>query len=118
MTDTDDTVSASTESRDAADFKVVRAHALREGEVMYLVAEGKQRRWSHDINEATVYRETDIGQAMALAEEDMAGNLVVGAEPIEITGKHEPVGAKEAIRASGGPTIKYGEDALEPDYSI
>ena len=118
MTDTDDTVSASNESRDAADYKVVRANALRGGEVVYLVVEGDKRQWSHDIAEATVYRDTEIKDAMALAEKDMAGNLVVGAEPIEITGKHEPVGAKETIRASGGPTIKYGEDALEPDYSI
>jgi hypothetical protein len=55
---------------------------------------------------------------MGLSERDADRNLIVGPEPIEITGKHEPVGAKETIRASGGPTIKYGEDALQPDYSI
>lgn len=118
MTDADDSVSASSESREAADYKVVRANALRGGEVVYLVAEGDKRRWSHAITEATVYRDADIDDALALAEQDVTGNLVVGAEPIEITGKHEPVGAKETIRAAGGPTIKYGEDALEPDYSI
>jgi hypothetical protein len=117
MTDTE-TTAASSEPRENGDFKVVRANALRGGEVVYLVADGGELRWSRDIAEATVYRDSDIAQAMAVAGKAVVDNLIVGPEPIEITGKHEPVGAKETIRATGGPTIKYGEDALQPDYSI
>lgn len=115
MTDTDDTAA---DIRENDDFKVIRANALRSGEVVYLVSGEKSHRWSHDIAEATVYREAEVAAALKIAENDTDGNVVVGAEAIEITGKHEPVGAKETIRASGGPTIKYGEDALQPDYSI
>ncbi len=117
MTDTEDAEIAPDSSKDD-DFKVIRANALRGGEVVYLVAERGSQRWSRDIAEATVYRDAEVGGALKLADKDAAGNIVVGAEAIEITGKHEPVGAKETIRAAGGPTIKYGEDALQPDYSI
>jgi len=113
MTDTD-----GTDTRENDEFKVIRANALRGGEVVYLVSGEKSHHWSPSIAEATVYRDAEIAEATALAEKDTDGNVVVGAEAIEITGKHEPVGAKETIRASGGPTIKYGEDALQPDYSI
>jgi Protein of unknown function (DUF2849) len=117
MTDTE-APPTSNEPREDGDFKVVRANALKGGEVVYLVSGGAAPRWSHDIAEATVYRDADIEEALAIAEKDAARNVIVGPEAIEITGKHEPVGAKETIRASGGPTIKYGEDALQPDYSI
>jgi hypothetical protein len=115
MTDTDDTVS---DSGETDDFKVVRANALRGGEVVYLVSGDGAHRWSHSIAEATVFRAAEVAGALQVAEKDTDENVVVGAEAIEITGRHEPVGAKEMIRASGGPTIKYGEDALRPDYSI
>ena len=115
MTDTEDTTA---DTRENDDFKVIRANALRSGEVVYLVSGKESRRWSHSIAEATVYREAEAADALKIAEKDTDGNVVVGAEAIEITGKHEPVGAKETIRALGGPTIKYGEDALQPDYSI
>jgi hypothetical protein len=115
MTDTDDTA---TDAMDNDDFKVIRANALRSGEVVYLVSGDGSHRWSPKIADATVYREADVADALKIAEKDTDENVVVGAEAIEITGKHEPVGAKEMIRASGGPTIKYGEDALRPDYSI
>ena len=118
MTDTDDTSLSSPESMEDGAFKVVRANALRGGEVVYLVAEDGARRWSASITEATVYRGEDVGEALKLAADDETANIVVAPEAIEITGKHEPVGAKETIRAHGGPTIKYGEDALQPDYSI
>jgi hypothetical protein len=109
---------SATETEDDGDFKVIRAHELRSGDVVYLVSGDAGPSWSHEIDKATVYREDEVADGLQLAEKDAARNLVVGPEAIEITGKHEPVGAKETIRASGGPTIKYGEDALQPDYSI
>ena len=109
---------SATETKDDGDFKVIRANELRSGDVVYLVAGDAGPSWSREIAKATVFRDDEVKDAMGLSERDADRNLIVGPEPIEITGKHEPVGAKETIRASGGPTIKYGEDALQPDYSI
>jgi len=90
---------------------VVTANDLVEGDSVFLGASG----WVRDIADARVARTAD--EAAALEADGIAGetgNLVVGPYLIEVsveTGRPVPVLRREQIRASGLPTIPFGEAA-------
>jgi hypothetical protein len=102
-------------------FKVITANRLSDGIVVYLTKAGKDLGWSTSIEEAAIFHDSVVDRVLRLAEGEVEANVVVGLYAIEIRGKHRPLGKRETIRASGGPSISYGEDALaadEPDYVI
>lgn len=106
-----------TEFRDDADFKVVTANLLRSGEIVYMI-DGDEIAWTADIREASVFDAGSVAGALQRGEGAVAQNVVVGVYAVEITGRRQPIGAREAIRAAGGPTVKYGDSALDADYAI
>ena len=102
-------------------FKVITANRLGDGIVVYLTKDGKDLGWSTSIEDAAIFHDSVVDRVLRLAESEVEANVVVGLYAIEIRGKHRPLSTRETIRASGGPSIKYGEDALapdEPDYMI
>lgn len=120
MSENDETGEDATEAYDET-FKVVTANRLGDGHVVYLVLNGDQASWTTRAQSATVFVGAETAAALEIAEADAAANLVVGPYAIEITGKNRPLGAKEEIRAGGGPTIRFGEAKVtpkDPDYSI
>ena len=98
---------------DLETFQVVTANRLGSGAIVYL---NKDTGWVPSIGEATVASEDKIDALMKKAEADVAANVVVEAYPIEITGNHEPLSARERIRAQG-PSIRYGDDAVPMNNS-
>ncbi len=94
-------------------FKVVTANRLRDGVIVYFTRDGG---WTPDIHAATVAAGEDADALVTAAEKDAKANLVVGVYAIEITGDHEPLTARERIRAKG-PSIRFGEDALPANNS-
>ena len=87
--------------------KVVTANRLREGDVVYLTADGS---WSEWLGDAQVVDDKD-GEAalLAQAEESVLARLVIGpyAMKVELVdGRVHPVGQREAIRAEG-PTVQH-----------
>jgi sulfite reductase (NADPH) hemoprotein beta-component len=94
-------------------FRVVTANRLRDGAIVYL---NRDAGWSESIGDATVASDAEIDDLVARAEEDVKSNLVVGAYTIEIAGDHQPLSARERIRAQG-PSIRFGEDALPANNS-
>jgi hypothetical protein len=102
-------------------FKVITANRLSDGIVVYLTKNGKDLGWSTRIVDAAIFHESVIDRVLRLAEGDIKANVVVGPYAIEVLDKHKPLGTRETIRASGGPTISFGKDAVvsgEPDYMI
>ncbi|MDA0338392.1 MAG: DUF2849 domain-containing protein [Proteobacteria bacterium] len=94
-------------------FQVVTANRLRDGAIVYLNDESG---WVESISQATVASEDEIDNLIKRAEKDVAANLIVEAYPIEITGAHEPLSARERIRAAG-PSVRYGDDAVPVNSS-
>ncbi len=94
-------------------YRVVTANRLRDGIIVYFNSDGG---WTADIHAATVASGTEADALVAAAEQDAAANLVVGVYAIEITGDHQPLSARERIRAEG-PSIRYGDDALPANNS-
>ena len=94
-------------------FQVVTANRLRDGAIVYLNAESG---WVDNIAQATVASEDEIEALLKRAEKDADENLIVEAYPVEITGAHEPLSARERIRAAG-PSIRYGDDAVPVNSS-
>ena len=95
----------------AKEFKpvVVTANNLIEGDSVFLGAGG----WVRDVRMARVARTAE--DAAALEADGLAGetaNLVVGPYLVEVSleaGRPYPVLRREQIRASGFPTIPFGE---------
>ena len=102
-------------------YRVITANRLRDGAVVYLTGAESGLGWSTDIGDAAVFDDSQVEHTLRRAEKDVAANIVVQPYAIEIIDRHKVLGSRETIRASGGPTIKYGSEALappEPDYSI
>lgn len=102
-------------------FKVITANRLSDGFVIYLTKHGKDLGWSTRIEDAAIFHDSVVDRVLRLAEGEVEANVVVGPYAIEILDKHRPLGTRESIRASGGPSIRYGKDAVAsdgPDYSI
>ena len=93
--------------------KVMTANRLREGGVVYLDPDGH---WSDSLGQARVAAgEAEADALLALAERAVADRLVVLPYLIDVVlvgGAIQPLGSREIIRASGGPTtIPPGVDA-------
>ena len=102
-------------------YRVITANRLDNGAVVYMTRDGDEVEWSTAIADATMFPETDTADMLRLAAVDVAGNVVIDAYAIEITGKNKPMGLHEKIRAGGGPTIAVGEGGPppeDPDYTI
>ena len=102
-------------------FQIITANRLGDGHVVYFTKNDDQIGWTTRAQSATVFAAGDIAAALERAEVDVTANVVVGLYATEITGKTEPLGAKESIRASGGPSIRFGETRVtpkDPDYTI
>lgn len=84
-------------------YTIITANDLREGHVVYFTNPG----WSPNISEAHVF-----SKKIELPKDEE----VVGVYAIEITGRNQPIGAREKIRASGGPSVPYGPQEI--NYSI
>ena len=98
---------------DTGIYRVVTANRLRDGVIVYFNSDSG---WTADIREATVASGEDAETLTAAAEKDAKANLVVGVYAIEITGDHQPLTARERIRADG-PSIRYGDDAVPVNNS-
>ncbi|MEN3975216.1 DUF2849 domain-containing protein [Emcibacter sp. SYSU 3D8] len=94
-------------------YRVVTANRLRDGVIVYFNSDSG---WTAQIHEATVAAGEESEALVAAAEKDAAANLVVGVYAIEITGDHQPLTARERIRAAG-PSIRFGDDALPANNS-
>jgi hypothetical protein len=107
-------------SESEREFKAITGNRLRTGAVVYLSRLEPRLAWSTDVKDSMVFDEAEIEAALAKAQEDVAANNVVGVYAFEVIDNHKALSAREKIRASGGPTIRYGLDAVrqEPDYSI
>ena len=93
---------------DLETFQVVTANRLRDGAIVWL---NSSEGWVEDITQATVAAEDEIEALLAAGESDVAANLVLDVYTVEITGAHEPLSAREKIRANG-PSVRYGDDAV------
>ncbi len=98
---------------DQSVYRVVTANRLRDGIIVYF---NRDAGWSEHLRDATVASGEEIDGLVALAEKDVQSNNVVGAYTIEIAGDHQPLTARERIRAEG-PSIRFGEDALPRNNS-
>lgn len=98
-------------------YKVITANRLSDGAIVYLQVTDKSLSWRDSIHEATVFHESVTERMVRMAEKQEAENIVIAPYAIEITGKHEPLSARETIRAHG-PSVKFGRAALEPDFNI
>ena len=92
-------------------FQVVTANRLRDGLIVYMTKDGERTGWTENISYAHVAEGDDIDALMAVAEQDVTGNVVVSPYAIEIAGDHDPLTARERIRAAG-PSIAFGDDAV------
>jgi hypothetical protein len=102
-------------------YKAITANRLADGHVVYLTKNGKELGWSTSIEDAAIFTDSVISRMLRLTDVFIQDNIVVEPYAIEIIGKHKPLGAREEIRASRGPTIAYGSDAVaseDPEYSI
>ncbi|MBT4890102.1 MAG: DUF2849 domain-containing protein [Rhodospirillales bacterium] len=102
-------------------YFVLSSNRLLDGATVYLTSSGDTNEWNTDITKAEVYTEATREQGLALAHKSFASNEVHEPHAFEITGQNEPLGVREKIRAAGGPSIPYGEDAVpskHSDYSI
>lgn len=80
-------------------YSIVTGNDLREGHVVYYTNPG----WSGDIADAHVF---------SAPIEMPVDNGIVGIYAIEITGRNQPIGAREKIRAAGGPSVLYGPQEI------
>ncbi|MFN3230527.1 MAG: DUF2849 domain-containing protein [Alphaproteobacteria bacterium] len=98
---------------DDATFKVITANRLGDGIIVYFSAASG---WQESINDATVASGDEVDALLERAEQGVDANQVVDVYAVEITGAHEPLSARERIRASG-PSIRFGDDALPTNNS-
>jgi hypothetical protein len=96
-------------------LKIVTANRLREGDVVYLAAEGA---WSEWISDSAVAETPEQeGRLIEIAERAVADQLVVGpyVMPIEREdGQIRPLGKREILRAKGPSTHAHlGKQAFE-----
>jgi hypothetical protein len=94
-------------------YRVVTANRLRDGIIVYY---NKDSGWTADIRAATVASSEEIDALTAIAEKDVKSNVVVGLYAVEIAGDHQPLTARERIRADG-PSIRFGDDAVPVNNS-
>jgi hypothetical protein len=80
-------------------YSILTGNDLRKGHVVYYTNPG----WSSNISDAHVF---------SAPIEIPVDNEVVGIYAIEITGRNQPIGARERIRAAGGPSIPYGPQEI------
>ena len=102
-------------------FKVITANRLSDGIVVYLTKASKDLGWSTRLEDAAIFHDSVVDRVLRLAGGENEANVVVGPYAIEVLDKHRLLGTREIIRATGGPSIKYGKDAVAsdgPDYSI
>ena len=87
-------------------LQVVTASRLREGDVVYLTADG---RWSTHLNESRASDDKAAVEGMlAQAQADVAARLIVApyaVAVVEIDGILQPLTTRETIRAAG-PTVR------------
>ena len=93
---------------------VMTANRLREGDVVYLTAEGA---WSQWLDEAEIAGDKDGETRLeAAAQAAVAGRLVVGPylmKVVEEGGRPRPLGTREKIRAKGPTTHpNFGKQAM------
>ena len=81
-------------------YYVITASRLVQGDVVYLTREAGTIGWSTDIKQAYVLRASVVERMLRLAEKDVTANKVIAPYAIEITGKCQPLGARETIRAA------------------
>ena len=102
-------------------YRVITANRLDDGAVVYMTRDGAVPGWSTVVADATMFPESDTEAMLRQAAGEVAGNVVLDAYAIEITGKNKPMGMREKIRAGGGPTIAVGDGGAppdDPDYTI
>lgn len=112
----DDTIDEGDEA-----FVVITANRLSDGHVVYFTQSGEQIGWTTRAQSASVYAAADVDDALKAAQADVDANVIVGPYATEITGNKVPLGSKESIRASGGPSVRFGETRVapkDPDYTI
>ncbi len=93
---------------------VMTANRLREGDVVYLTAEGA---WSQWLDEAEIAGDKDAEARLeAAAQVAVAGRLVVGPYLMKVAeegGRPRPLGTREKIRAKGPTTHpNFGKQAM------
>ncbi len=86
--------------------KVITANRLKDGEVVYLAPGGD---WSNSLTEARFSAdEPEYERLLRIAEDDVAGQIVVGPYLMEAERENatvQPVSQRERIRANG-PTVR------------
>lgn len=92
-------------------YQVITANGLRDGGILYLKSCDGDNIWTNDITEALVVPGSELDGIMEAAQASVTDNTVVALYPAEVAGHHDPLSARERIRA-GGPTIPYGDDAV------
>ena len=96
-------------------LKIVTANRLREGDVVYLSAEGGWSEWISDS--AVAQSPEEESQLIEIAERAVGDQLVVGPYPMQVArddGRIRPLGQREIIRAKG-PTIHpdFGKQSIQ-----
>jgi hypothetical protein len=96
-------------------LKVMTANLLREGDVVYLSAEGT---WSPWLREAEVAADAEgAARLEAAAAKAVADRLVVGPYLMQVAkerGWPQPLGSREKIRAKGPTThLDFGKQAAD-----
>lgn len=104
-------------SDETENFMIITANRLRDGVIVYLREKDGGTTWTTAIGEATSYAGDDIDAALTGAKAFEKSCLVVGAYAVEVTGNNKPLSAREEIRAHG-PSVKYGAEAMMPDFII
>lgn len=92
-------------------YRAITANRLRDGAVVYRVALVNGDTWSTDVGDAAVYGKDELDIAFDAAHGDVADNVVVDPYAIDLDERDGVRGARELIRAAGGPTIAYGVEA-------
>jgi hypothetical protein len=80
-------------------YSIITGNDLREGYVVYYTNPG----WSSDISDAYVF---------SASIEMPVDSGIVGIYAMEITGRNQPIGTREKIRAAGGPSVPYGPQEI------
>ncbi len=95
-------------------LKVITANLLREGDVVYLAADGT---WSLWLDDAEMVDGADgAARLEAAGEKAVTGLLVIGPYLMDVTdeaGRPKPIGTREKIRAKGPTThLNFGKQAM------
>ena len=98
-------------------FRIITANRLSDGVIVYLKMTESGASWVESVADATPLDEASIVKGKEIAEKDEAECFVISAYDMEVTGRNRPMSAREKVRAHG-PSVKYGKDSLEADFSI